>query len=56
MAFAIRVRDMFVMRCKRSWWRGRFYMRFAPFHVRRQKYNKIDRTTKLFEGYSAPMP
>ena len=26
------------------------------FDVRWQKYNKIDRTTKLFEGYSAPNP
>jgi hypothetical protein len=28
----------------------------APSGVRWQKYNKIDRTTKLFVGYSAPIP
>ena len=26
------------------------------FDVRWQKYNKIDRTTKLFAGYSVPNP
>ena len=31
-------------------------VRLAPFDVRWQKYNKIDRTTKLFEGYSVPNP
>ena len=31
-------------------------VRFAPLDVRWQKYNKIDRTTKLFAGYSVPNP
>ena len=35
---------------------GRLHVRFAPFDVRWQKYNKIDRTTKLFAGYSVLNP
>ena len=41
---------------ERIWRCGRLHVRFAPFNVRWQKYNKIDRTTKLFEGYSVPNP
>ena len=41
---------------ERIWRCGRLHVRFAPFDVRWQKYNKIDRTTKLFAGYSVPSP
>ena len=41
---------------ERIWRCGRLHVRFAPFDVRWQKYNKIDRTTKLFAGYSVLNP